>query len=84
MNMISALRSESLTNTADHWIRLNPSAGPVDGINMNQVTAFICQGDMIMLYIGWVPDGKTPWLTLHGENARLVMHWLARHELISF
>ena len=58
-----------MLDTDEHCIRLNPSAGPVDGINMNQVMAFICQGDLVMLYIGWVPDGKTPWLTFQGENA---------------
>jgi hypothetical protein len=70
--------------TIDHWIRLNAAEGPVDGINMAMVTAFIQQGDAVLLYIGWTPEGKDPWLTLRGQNARRVLHWLARHELISF
>ena len=85
MDILSTLRKEQAmhaTETASNWIKLNPLEGPVDGINMDQVTSFICQGDMVMLYIGWVPDGKTPWLTLKGENARQVKHWLARRELI--
>ena len=82
MDMLNRLQKDTGIETTDNWIKLNPAEGPVDGINMNQVTAFICQGDLVMLYIGWVPDGKTPWLSLRGENARRVMHWLARRELI--
>jgi hypothetical protein len=70
--------------TTDSWIRLNPAEGPVDGINMAMVTAFIQQGDAVLLYIGWVPEGKNPWLTLRGGNAYRVMHWLARQGLITF
>ena len=70
--------------TTDHWIRLNPAEGPVDGINMARVTAFIQQGDAVLLYLGWAPEGKNPWLTLRGSNAFLVMHWLARQGLITF
>ncbi|MBC8075412.1 MAG: hypothetical protein H7Y32_05000 [Chloroflexales bacterium] len=85
MDILNALRKETAmetTETAGTWIKLNPVEGPVDGINMAQVTSFICQGDLVMLYIGWVPEGKTPWLTLRGENACQVKHWLARRELI--
>ena len=87
MDILDALRREDAQETAGttgNWIKLNPGEGPVDGINMSQVTAFICEDDVVMLYIGWAPDGKTPWLTLQGENARLVKHWLARRELIYF
>lgn len=82
MTAIKPNASES-SGVAENWIRLNPVEGPVDGINMAQVTAFICQGGLVMLYIGWTPEGKTPWLTFRGENARHVMRWLARRELIS-
>jgi hypothetical protein len=85
MDILDALRREDALETAGtsgNWIKLNPGEAPVDGINMDRITSFICQGDLVMLYVGWVPDGKTPWLTLRGENARQVKHWLARRELI--
>ena len=68
----------------ESWIRLDSAERPVDGINMGKVTAFIQQGELVLLYIGWTPEGKTPWLTLKGDDARRVLHWLARHELIAY
>ena len=71
---------------AEHnWIGLGSPTRPVDGINMDQVTAFIANGSggNVLLYIGWTPESKAPWIRLEGEDAQLVIRWLAERGLVS-
>jgi hypothetical protein len=70
-----------------NWIRLRSATRPVDGINMDHVTAFTVfrgtsqRGD-VLLYVGWTPEGKTPWLRLEGADAAAVIHWLVERGLV--
>jgi hypothetical protein len=74
------LTCDDTVDSGTNWIQLNSAQGPVDGINMARLSASIRQGDSLLLDIGWTPAGKTPWLTLQGENARRVTHWLAHRK----
>jgi hypothetical protein len=78
-------RKETIMIPTHNWIKLS-GGSPVDGINMDQVTAFIqvrpAQGGMIMLYIGWTPQGKTPWISLQDQAADAVLQWLAARGLV--
>jgi hypothetical protein len=59
---------------------------PVDGINMDRVTDFIqaTPGPKgpILLYLGWTPEGKNPWITLREEDAEAVFQWLVAPGLV--
>jgi hypothetical protein len=35
----------------------------------------------ILLYLGWTPEGKNPWITLKDEDAEAVIRWLAARDL---
>jgi hypothetical protein len=69
----------------DNWIRLRSPIRPVDGLNMDQVAAFIRTADHprspILLYLGWTPEGKNPWITLTDEDAEAVVRWLMARDL---
>jgi hypothetical protein len=79
-------RKETIMITTHNWIKLGSCTSPVDGINMDQVTAFIqvrpAPGGSVMLYVGWTPEGKTPWISLQGEAADAVLQWLAARGLV--
>jgi len=70
---------------AHNWIKLSGHTRPVDGVNMECVAAFIVDGPQggIMLYIGWTPESKSPWIHLDGEDARAVTRWLAERGLVA-
>jgi len=69
---------------APNWIRLRGHTRPVDGLNMDRVAAFIADGPRggVLLYVGWTPEGKTPWIHLEGEDAQVVTRWLAERGLV--
>jgi hypothetical protein len=69
----------------DNWIRLSSPIRPVDGLNMDRVSAFIRTADHprspLLLYLGWTPEGKNPWITLKDEDAEAVVRWLVARDL---
>jgi hypothetical protein len=71
--------------TQDNWIKLTSPMRPVDGLNMDRVSAFIRMADHprspILLYLGWTPEGKNPWITLKDEDAEAVVRWLVARDL---
>ncbi len=68
-----------------NWISLRGHTRPVDGINMDRVAAFVANGPRggVLLYVGWTPESKTPWIHLDGEDAQAVIHWLAERGLVA-
>jgi hypothetical protein len=69
----------------DNWIRLTSPIRPVDGLNMDRVSAFIRTADHprspILLYLGWTPESKNPWITLKDNDAETVVGWLVARDL---
>jgi hypothetical protein len=53
---------------------------------MDRVSAFIRTADHprspLLLYLGWTPEGKNPWITLRDEDAEAVVRWLVARNLV--
>ena len=73
--------------TQTNWIKLRSCTRPVDGINMDRVTAFLQETPApegaILLYLGWTPESKNPWFILWEEDAEAVIQELAACGLVN-
>jgi hypothetical protein len=69
-----------------NWIKFRSYTRPVDGINMDRLTAFLPAAPgpecAILLYLGWTAESKNPWVILWEEDAEAVIQELAACGLI--
>ena len=74
--------------TQVNWIKLNSCTRPVDGIDMDRMTAFLqvtpTPEGAILLYLGGTPESKNPWVILWEEDAEAMIQELAACGLIDF